>query len=72
MSGPPTEAANASLGILASEAQALYDKAKRLREEMDRLPQGDAQRALYEKTILELLDSAQKLSMRVSTAASKK
>lgn len=66
-----TSSANVSLGILASEAQSLYEKAKRLREEMDKLPQGDSQRALYEKTILELLDSARKLSATVSSTARK-
>ena len=63
-------AANASLGMLASEAQSLYEKAKRLRQEMDKLPQGDPQRALYEKAILELLDSARKLSATVTSTAS--
>ena len=64
-----TSSANASLGLLASEAESLYAQAKRYREEMDKLPAEDTSRAVYEKTILDLLARARNLSSSVITTA---
>lgn len=62
--------ANVSLGALASEAQSLYDQAKKYREEMEKLPPGDTRREVYEKTIRDLLARARSLSVTVTNTAS--
>ena len=64
-----TAAANISLTTLASEAQSLYEQARRYREEMEKLPAGDPRREVYEKTILDLLERARKMSETLTTTA---
>lgn len=65
-----TATANISLGILNSQAKDLYEQARRYREEMDKLPPNDPQRATYEKIILDLLTRARHLSSTVTNTAS--
>jgi len=64
-----TSSTTSSLGILSSEAEALLNRAKQLRQEMDALPKDDPKRAVYEKAISGLLESARSLSIRVTTSA---
>lgn len=61
---------SSSLGFLTSEADALLNQAKKYRQEMDALPQGDTRREVYEKMIRELLDLSRKLSNKVMTSTS--
>ena len=60
---------NASLELLNSEASSLLDEAKKYRAEMDKLPQGDPNRKVYEQIIRDLLKRSRKLSDSVSTTA---
>lgn len=64
-----TSTANTAIGTMLSEAESLYRQAELYREEMDKLSEGDPQRPVYEKLILELLARARSLSTKVSTTS---
>lgn len=64
-----TAAANFTLGLLQEQANSMIEMAKRYRAEMEALPPNDPQRAVYEKTIRELLARAKLISGNVITTA---
>jgi hypothetical protein len=48
----------------------LLDQAKKYRAEMEKLPENDPGRKIYEQMIRDLLDRSRKLSVTVTTSAS--
>ncbi len=65
--------ANAAYKVLSSEADSLIEQAEDYRLKMEKLPtgpEGDAQRAIYEAIIRDLLDRSRKLSTTVTSSAS--
>ena len=60
------------LSELASQADSLLTKAKKLREEMNALPPNDPQREVYETAIRELLESSRNLSEAVTARAKRR
>ena len=71
MSASSIAATTATLGFLTSEAELALQEAKRLREQLAALPEGDPKRAFLERAIQDLLDRSRRFSTVVtSTAAS--
>jgi hypothetical protein len=71
MSHSSTATTTATLGFLTSEAALALEEAKRLREQLIALPEGDPKKAILEKAIQDLLDRSRRFSTVVtSTAAS--
>lgn len=62
--------ANTSIATLLDEAQSLYQQAQQYREEMNKLPEGNEGRVVYEKAILDLLTRARSISVKVTNTAS--
>ena len=54
---------------MVAEAGSMVDKAKAYREEMDKLPEQDARRAIYEHVIRFLLSRSRGLSQKVIALA---
>lgn len=61
--------ANSAISTLLTEAESLYTQAQMYRVEMEKLPPGDPQRAIYEKAILDLLARSKAMSLKVKAAA---
>jgi hypothetical protein len=61
--------ANASLGLLSSEAISLLEQAKRYKAAMDALPEGDPRRPVYDNIIRDLLERSRRLSSVVVTTS---
>ena len=67
-----TVSANVSIGALSSEAEDLFEQAKKYRAAMELLKADDPQRALYEQVIIDLLRRAERLANSVVTSTSAK
>ena len=65
--GMSTVIGNTALGFLTSEAQSLLAQAKKYRDEMNALPEGDPRRGVYEKAIRDLVERANRISTAVTT-----
>lgn len=70
MSYSSTATTTATLGFLTSEAALALQEAKRLREQLASLPEGDPQRSVLEKAIQDLLDRSRRFSTVVTSTAS--
>jgi hypothetical protein len=71
MSSSSIATTTATLGFLTSEAALALQEAKRLRDQLAALPEGDPKRAILEKAIQDLLDRSRRFSTVVAgTAAS--
>jgi len=65
--GMATIVGNTALGYLTSEAQSLLDQAKKYREMMNSLPEGDSRREVYKQAIQDLVERANRISSNVTT-----
>jgi hypothetical protein len=70
MSNSSTATTTATLGFLNSEAALALQEAKKLREQLSALPEGDPKRAILERTIQDLLDRSRRFSTIVTSTAS--
>jgi hypothetical protein len=64
---PNIPMSGSSLSTLSSAASDIVDRAKLYRQEMDKLPEGDSRREVYEKLIRELLKTANTISYAVTS-----
>ena len=62
--------ANYTLNILSSEAYSILEQAKKYRADMEKLPQDDPRRAVYEEMIRDMLERSRRFSSIVTSTAS--